>query len=139
MKLWIGAEIIADIVDEWRHARKAVESNINEVIEKKEYALPVDQWNCIAIIRNNEDFKERTLFFRKKKDMDFRLRIGHLEFKTASQISREQLIFQMLLRSLTILRAKQDAPGFEVILSDLRKLALSKGWIDTNEKNDQPA
>ena len=119
----------ADVADVWRPARKAVETAINEVIERKDYFLPVDAWHCIGVVRDDEVFDERIRFLKKKRDMDFRLRIQHSAFKAATQHEREKMIFEMLLRSLEILRSKAgEAAGFDILVADLRGVASSKGW-----------
>lgn len=130
MKLWIGAEMDSEVADLWRPARRAVESAINAQIGTQDYELPVDSWDCIGIIRDDQVFSERIAFSRKKRDMDFRLRIAHGLFMSASAIERERMIFDMLQRSLTLLRVKAgDAVGFERLSSDLDIVAKSKGWL----------
>ena len=119
----------ADVADAWRIARNSVEASVNELFPKKEYELPVTQWNCIGIVRDDSSFAERTTFSKKKRSMDFRLSIDHDRFKTASPAIRERIVFEMLLRSLEILRTKAgEAPGFEPLAKDIKQLAIMKGW-----------
>lgn len=106
MKLWIGGEVEAELADVFRMARNSVEKKINNIIERQRYEVPFKSWDCIAIIRNDEDFAEVHKFSRKKRDMDFRLKIDFRLFKEGDESTREQLLFQMLLRSLALLSEK---------------------------------
>lgn len=111
MKLWIGAEGSADIADSFRVARNRVESAVNDVIMPKSYDLPLDSWDCIAIIRDDEHFAERFKYSPKRRDMDFRLRIDHAEFKATSPQQQITMIFNMLRRSLELLSDKLSSPA----------------------------
>lgn len=119
----------ADIAELFRPARKTVETSINEVIKDKNYELPVDAWDCIAVVRNDDAFSERTTYSKKKRDMDFRLHIDHAQFKLGSSDTREALIYQMLLRSLQILETKSGgSSGFQKIISDIDAVAVGRNW-----------
>lgn len=106
MKLWIGGEIQADIADSFRMARKTVEGLINNSLDQKKYALNLKAWDCIAVIKDDSDFDEIVKYSPKKKEMDFRLKINYQEFKEGSNKIREKLIFNMLQRSLKLLKEK---------------------------------
>jgi hypothetical protein len=103
MKLWIGAEMDADVADSFREARNRVEVAINRVTLPKSYDLPVTDWDCIAIVRADENFPERVCYSQKNREMDFRLRIDHAGFKAASLHDQELMLFTMLRRSLELL------------------------------------
>lgn len=131
MKLWIGAEMDADVGDAFRAARKAVEASINRMIDGKDYGLPIASWDCIAIVRSDDKFAERTAFSKKQRDMDFRLRIDHAQFRGGSQSAREKMVFQMLQRSLDMLKSKAgDLPGIGQLSDDLLTVARDCGWLD---------
>lgn len=131
MKLWIGGEICADIADEYRHAQNAVEDAINAVIEGKDYDLELDGWDCIAIIRDDEVFGEITRYSPKRRNMDFRLGIGHTQFKSATPAQREAMIMQMLIRSLALLGEKKgiSKEGVENLAADARSIAKQRSWL----------
>ena len=62
--------------------------------------------------------------------MDFRLRIPHLAFKTASPSEREAMIFEMLQRSLDVLRSKsENTEDFNTLASDVRRIESSRRSI----------
>lgn len=107
----------ADIGDSFRVVRNRVVSAVNGVIMSKSYDLPLDSWDCIAIVRDDEHFVERVRYSTKRRDMDFRLRIDHAEFKAASPQQQATLIFNMLRRSLELLSDKLPS---QAALKDLQ-------------------
>lgn len=118
----------ADVADAYRIARNTVESAVNAVVGQKEYALPVDSLKCIGIIRDDEAFEERVRFERKKRTMDFRLRLSHSAFKAASPVEQQRMILDMLFRAISLLRAKsEDSPGFDALIADIRSIMVSNG------------
>lgn len=119
MTLWIGSEIDADVADSFREIRKRVESAINRVITEKSYDLPLTGWDCIAIIRVDEEFKERVRYSRKTHEMDFRLRLSHTEFKFANSDIREAMLFLMLNRSLDLLARYCPPHALQLLRNDL--------------------
>jgi hypothetical protein len=127
MKLWISGEVYADIADEFRVAILEVERRVNDVLADRDYALPLESWDVIAVIRNDSVFTEITKYSRKKRDMDFRLVIDHAEFKSADANQRKSLICDMLLRSLDLLEAK--GVSVERLRNDFREVAASDGWL----------
>lgn len=130
MKLWIGGEISAEVADSFRRARSSVERAINEAIGTKEYSIGVASWDCIAILRDDNAMKEIIKYSAKKREMDFRLRIDLQKFQTGSDLQREALIFEMLERSLALLKEK-GAPreGLDLLAADLKPLCFEKGWM----------
>ena len=129
MKVWISGEVDAEVGDAFHEAMWRVDSLLNEELEKETYDLPLDSWDCIAIIRDDEVFGEITRYSKKKRDMDFRLRIGHTQFKTASPLEREALMFEMMRRSLTLLASKGLAgPELDRLAADAERVAARHGW-----------
>ena len=45
-------------------------------------------------------FIERIMYSLKRKEMDFRFKIDHVAFLAANKQGKQQLIFEMLMRSL---------------------------------------
>lgn len=120
MKLWIGAEMEADVADSFRQSRSRVEGNINRVIQQRHYDLPFSSWDCIAILRDDTHFEERTRYSPKRKDMDFRLRLDYKAFKAGTPSQQDAMIFDMLHRSLTLLAVKiGDCAGLQELHADL--------------------
>ncbi|MFH1373988.1 MAG: Imm44 family immunity protein [bacterium] len=132
MKLWIGGEIQADVADAFREARSFVERTVNKKIESRHYDTAFDDWDVIAILRDDDAFEELTRLSKKKRDMDFRLRLGYREFKYGDANERRSMIFKMLCRSIELLATKvADRRGLESLLTDLIKIGQEHGWKAT--------
>lgn len=132
MKLWMSGEICAEIGDTFREARNPVETIFSEALANKNYDINLDSWDCIAIIRDDEDFKERIRYSPKNKNMDFRLRIDFEEFRSADNLGRQSLIYEMLERSLSLLKGKKGIGKISEIdrlASDARQVAKEHGWL----------
>ncbi|MDZ4814763.1 MAG: Imm44 family immunity protein [Verrucomicrobiota bacterium] len=130
MKLWIGTETQADIVDVFQPVRKDLEAVINGDIEKQTYDIGVDAWDCIVILRDDSDFSEVIKFFKKKRDMDFRLVIRYSDFKIANEHQRRRLLFSLLLRSLDLLKDKGgNAQGIDLLKLKVMEIGQGKDWV----------
>ncbi|WP_426687240.1 Imm44 family immunity protein [Rhodanobacter ginsengiterrae] len=125
MKLWIGAELEADVGDQFRNARKSVVDTINSYIDSRNYDLGVENWDCIAIVRDDDCFPEKFVLNKKSGDMDFRIRIDYLKFKHGDSYEQKRLIFQMLEKSLLVLGGKNHNDGVSVLLRDIKSIWLS--------------
>jgi hypothetical protein len=126
MKLWIGAEMDADVADAFRVARIRVEAAVNRITMTKSYDLPVNGWDCIAIVRADKEFPERVSYSLKHHEMDFRLRIDHSRFKVASPHEQELMLFTMLRRSIELLvKRLPSAVSLEELQADLRAAEAS--------------
>lgn len=125
MKLWIGAETQADIVDEFRPIRNEIERRINTEIESVKDDIGVDGWKCIVVLRDDDNFEEIVKLFPKRRSMDFRLRIDYQSFRRAPNSERKRLLIQLLLRSLALLKDRGcNSEGID-------KLVLCLNRIDT--------
>ena len=137
MNLWIGAELEADVADSFREARKRVENAVNRVILSKSYNLPLNNWDCIAIVRADKHFAERVRYSGKSHEMDFRLCINHTEFKAANSPQQDKMIFIMLQRSLELLAGKiSSSAALKELQSDLliaEKNAVAENLQPTQE------
>jgi hypothetical protein len=106
MKLWLGAEIEADIADGNKSVRKEIESTINQFLNDKTYDLALKQINLIVILRNDTIYKERTIYSPNKQEMDFRLALNYQAFKAASHQARCKMYISLILRATEILQTK---------------------------------
>jgi hypothetical protein len=84
-----------------------VESSVNELIAEID-AHEANQWDVIAILRDDNSFPDRSRF-SKRDGMDIRLAIPYKEFSGASPQMQQELILDMLLRSLEIIQKKLQA------------------------------
>jgi len=129
MKLWISGEISHEVGDAFRRAMLTVGKEINLASDGRAYDLPLDGWDCMAIIRDDGHFAERTRYSRANRDMDFRLGVDFEAFRTATSHGREALLYRMLLRSLAILRMKRlPAEPLDQLEADVRAVGRRCGW-----------
>ena len=129
MKVWISGEVDAQTGDAFQRAMMRVETLLNEALESQSYDLPLESWDCIAIIRDDEAFREITRYSKKDRDMNFKLRVSHSAFLAASPVQQEAMLFDMLRRSLTLLAGKGLAgPELERLVADATRVAVQHGW-----------
>ena len=131
MKLWMSAEYEGDIDTELRESSNFVEEEINRVIESKSYPIELESLDCIMIIMQDDpNFDEVIKYSKKKRDMDFRLKIDYEKFVSASNEGRQKLIYEMLNRSLELLLSKGvSEKGIGMLRDDLTRLALNNNWV----------
>lgn len=128
----MSAEYEGNIDDKLRLTQNYVENELNAMIAEKNYAIELDSWDCIVILMKEDDpnFEERYFYSKKKRDMDFRLKIDYQKFLDADELGRERLIYQMLERSLDILIKKGiSSRGIEELRKDIRSVAIKKQWL----------
>jgi len=130
LRIWIGGEIESSIEDDFRKARSKVEKSINENIEQNTYNIPVESWDCIAIVRDDEQLEELFAYDSRNNDMDFRLRVDYQRFLVGNSNEQEQQVFEICLRSL---RKLQEFIGSSTDLSnlikDVSKIGKLHGWL----------
>ena len=137
MKLWMSAEISGGIGEPVRHALNFVEDEINLFIDGKDYDIDLDKWRCIAILMKDKVDQERYCevikYSSKTKKMDFKLQIDYSEFVNGDAKRQQQLIYEMLMRSLDLLIEKGlNEAGIESLRQDTQSVALKHGWITTH-------
>ena len=137
MKLWMSAEISGGIGEPVRHALNFVEDEINLFIDGKDYDIDLDKWRCIAILMKDKVDQERYCevikYSSKTKKMDFKLQIDYPEFVNGDAKRQQQLIYEMLMRSLDLLIEKRlNETGIESLRQDTQSVALKNGWITTH-------
>ena len=115
MKLWVSAEMESDVAEGFRLANNSIEDSLAAFLSSKEYDLKLDSLDCIAILRNDCDFKELHRYSPKKRDMDFRLVIDYLEFKKSTFDQQKCLILDMLIRAVSILSTKKSINKTEAL------------------------
>jgi hypothetical protein len=109
MKVWIGGEVGLndDDFDRYRIATNKIEKKINNYLEEIEYKnVRLINWDIIIILRDDAVFNEIKKYNKRKKNTDIRLKIDYNAFKNGNNEERENLIFDVLLRSLNVLEEK---------------------------------
>ncbi|MDP8100097.1 Imm44 family immunity protein [Pasteurella atlantica] len=129
MELWMSAECDLNIDKKEHFARNYVEDTINAEIESENYDIELDSWDCIIILmKDDPNYPERIRYYRKKRDMDFRLKIDSQKFENTDDLGRQRLIFEMLMRSLDLLedRFKKASPKMDIkAFEELNRLRLN--------------
>jgi hypothetical protein len=105
MKLWMSAEMQADVADAYRETRKAIESEVNHLLEGIPVDDAADEWAFIAIIRTEDhpDYGEIVKRSSRGRVLEFRLKISHAEFLAATQTNRIRQVLQELSRSVKLM------------------------------------
>ncbi len=72
---------------------------------------------------------ERTLYQRKSAGIDFRLHADPVAWRTADEVERRRLLYDVIRRTFDILRTKRipklDVDAFE---RDVEEIAVEQGW-----------
>ena len=137
MKLWMSGEVVQNVLEPFRLAMLYVRDQINAKIDDKDYDIDLDKWRCIAILMKDKVDQERYCeiikYSSKTKKMDFKLQIDYPEFVNGDAKRQQQLIYEMLMRSLDLLIEKGlNEAGIESLRQDTQSVALKNGWITTH-------
>ncbi len=132
LKLITSGEIQGDIYDNYASVQCEVEEAINTVLEGKIYGDSVIKWYHIPIILalDSPDYCEVKRYYKKKRHLEFRLRIPHDEFKNATPLVQRKLFMGMILCSINEMKIML-IPNFDIqkLEADIRELAAAKGWL----------
>ena len=91
--------------------------------------MELNDWDVIVILRDDDNFEERTRYSKKKKDMDFRLKINHKDFAAANKGKQEAMIVELLLRSLELLKQKGLSENdINDLRADVCAVAIERNW-----------
>lgn len=144
MRLWISSETSKEVLSEEQSmifyaSSNYVQDTICAYIESISYDIPLEGWDCIIVMMGENGFDERIYYSLKRKYMDFRLKIDHILFNMTDELGRQKLIFEMLIRSLNLLkekfkiaRPKINQKAFdelERLREDVMLVAKLQGWI----------
>ena len=104
MKLWMSCEAMAEVADSFRSVRSKLERSINEQIASLS-AVEFEKWALIIILRpdNHPDYQEIIRLDKKKKVIEFRLKISYSSFASGSEEEQFRLVKESLFRSLGIM------------------------------------
>jgi Immunity protein 44 len=104
-KFWWSGEVQADVADTYTEAMKAVDAELNRLLDGVLFGGKVDEWAFIAIIRegNSPDYREIARKSSRGKSLEFRLKMSHADFLAAHARQRISLIFKALSRSVLMM------------------------------------
>ena len=105
MELWMSEEIMADVGRAYMVTRKAIKEAVNEQLRNCPLSTSFKEWTFIAIVLDEDDpdYPEIAKKHVKRKVLEFRLKINHDEFLSASESGRTKLIFDALKRSVNLM------------------------------------
>jgi hypothetical protein len=107
MKLWMSGEIQADIADSYRGIRNSIEIEVNRLLNNANIDIKIQEWAVIPIILSEnitEQYPEVVKKSVKGTSFECRLKIPHANFLSANVRHRIKLIFQVLLRSVDLMK-----------------------------------
>ncbi len=132
MKLWMSGENEADIGDDARVVRNAIEPVVNQFMEGQVFLEGFEKWAFMTIILSEKfisGFPEVAKVSSKGKVLEFRLRISHDEFKRASSVDKISMTIDALERSVGMMSKLKVSVGsqrkFHGIIDQTRQALLS--------------
>lgn len=132
MRLWTSGEVDIDVADGYREARNWVEEAVNQELTNVEFSCPFIEWAFIGIVRKEDDrvdYPEIQRKHKKRKVLEFRLKIDHQRFKVGDNFSRRNMIIESLKRSVGLMRT------MGITQADLSK--LQSVLENVGEKNSE--
>ncbi|WP_186108829.1 Imm44 family immunity protein [Burkholderia gladioli] len=132
MKLWMSGENEADIGDDARVVRNAIEPVVNQFMEGQVFLEGFEKWAFMTIILSEKfisGFPEVAKVSSKGKVLEFRLRISHDDFKRASSVDKISMTIDALERSVGMMSklkvSVESQRKFHSIIDQTRQALLS--------------
>ncbi|WP_186101880.1 Imm44 family immunity protein [Burkholderia gladioli] len=132
MKLWMSGENEADIGDDARVVRNAIEPVVNQFMEGQVFSEGFEKWAFMTIILSEKfisGFPEVAKVSSKGKVLEFRLRISHDDFKMASSVDKISMTIDALERSVGMMSklkvSVESQRKFHSIIDQTRQALLS--------------
>jgi len=135
MKFFATGELDHTVSSKVMDTQNKISESIVSMLSDKTYGNGIIDWFYISIVMPTEDydagfFKERTLYKRKDKATDFRLKIGYEDVLNANEQETFRLICKSILRSIDVAEAKKIKDfDFNSFRRDLTDLFQREGWI----------
>ncbi len=132
MQFWNSCEAEVDVADPLRYAGNDIEDKLNEALSTRSYGDGVVEWAIIFIMLSQDDpnYCEIQRFHKKRKVVEFRLKVDHAKFKSGTEIEQRQLLSAAILRSFR-LTSKMKLDDFDQTKyeSDVCQVLTSHGWV----------
>ncbi|MCH1913708.1 Imm44 family immunity protein [Leptospira noguchii] len=129
MKFFISSEIDGrfnqNVPDKFRRIRKSVESILNKHFLDKDYGANIQSIGVIPIIIRTdlkEFYKERRLYQKKQKSVDYRLYINFENFEKANDKTAINLLVQNILVVVQDLGRKVSSFDATSVENEIRNL-----------------
>lgn len=109
MEFWIGAEVHQSVSRQFRLAANVVEEALNAKLKNRNYKIPVDSWDVIAIVLPGSvpGFSEVEKYQPEKRDLEFRLRLHYVLFEAAES---DRKTVAGVSHDIAINRSSQQSP-----------------------------
>ncbi len=114
-----------------------MEDVVNVALKGRDYGSggQIVVWALIPTILNphfleSTGYQEIRKYHKKRRVIEFSLRIDHATFKAADDAGRRKHIFAMVLRSVEEARAMKNLPPFDFqrFEADLLQIGRQHGW-----------
>lgn len=126
MRFFMSGELDSEIADQYRVARKLVETKLNETLGAECYGEALLEISIIPIIlgpRFIQGKTERRLIKHKEKTADYRLFIDFTQFKDGSPSDRVNLLLANVLSCVDDIAAKLGSQlDAQRLKNDIKKL-----------------
>ena len=131
MKLWISGEIMAEVADAYREARKDVERLFNDNLGDRSYGESVQRIKLIGILMDGDDpkFAEVSKYHKREKDAEFRLKLDYLAFRDGPDLQRRRLVAGAVLRAIKMLPQLSPACDSSRLAADFVEAAEGRAWL----------
>lgn len=117
MKLWMSAELDADVDAKFMAARKPIMDKVNAQLQAHTFTSPWKSWDFICMIMSDEDaYKEVAKKSKKDMSLEFRLKADHGQFLQANPQQAARLVIDALGRSV------DKMAGMDVTEPDIQAL-----------------
>lgn len=136
MIIWMSGELQADVGEAYRIISRELERVINAPLKGIDYSVgQIVKWALIPIIlsprtERSTGYAEVRKYHRKRRVIEFRLKIDHAPFKAADDLGKRRMIFAMILRSVEEARSMKLPPfDFDRFYHDLSEIGAKYGWL----------
>src|SRR5262245_24789420 len=104
MRIWLSAEASLDTEEVLRLSSNELEAKLNAALQSCHYGSAVDKWAIIFIILSFHDprYAEIRKFWKKRKVVEFRLKVDHAAFLAADHGDRIKMLGESVLRSIDL-------------------------------------
>jgi hypothetical protein len=132
MRLWMGAEVDADVGESFRVLRNEIEKRANDSLASIDYGDAIAKWAHISIIRQVEGdaFPEIVKYDKRRKVAEYRLKIDHRLFRDGDAQRKRKLVCESLVRSISMCgELKVNHFECERFLRDFTDVCQGNGWL----------
>jgi hypothetical protein len=123
MRFWLSGEVMADVADSHREARREVEEELNRGFSSRDYGPSLQELAFIAIILPpaEDAYPEIYKYDKRNRTVEARLKVSHLDFQWApDKESRKRLLLDAIERAISRIEELKIHVDHERLLADFR-------------------